>query len=156
MNGDIAMLANNNDDFDFFPRPEARALQWKDLAGPVKTAVRTLLVMLAGAERQVEADPYVEVANCFLVNGERGTGKTSVLLNTREAIKQEENKENYRGGNKCRGWFFAEKEAEDGKEKIDAIKSADYLVDRRVVWQTKNTRPSLRRAIIVPGISSIS
>ncbi len=129
------MSQNNNDDFLFFPRPEAKALQWKDLAAPVKSAVRTLLVMLAGAERQVEADPNVEVANCFLVNGERGTGKTSVLLNAREAIhiykkpKLYENKEN----NKYLGWFFAEKEAEEGKEKTDAKKSADYLVGR-VVW----------------------
>jgi hypothetical protein len=55
----MAMSDNNNDYFDFFPRPEAKALQWKDLAAPVKSAVRTLLVMLAGAERQVEADPEV-------------------------------------------------------------------------------------------------
>ena len=107
------MTDNNNDYFDFFPRPEAKALQWKDLAAPVKSAVRTLLVMLAGAERQLEADPNVQVANCFLVNGERGTGKTSVLLNAREAIhiykkpKQDENKENYHSDNKYWGWFFA-------------------------------------------------
>lgn len=77
--------------FQFIPRPEAKAMQWNQLVPPVQYAVRDLLVSLAGAVRQSHGkDKNPEVANCFLVNGERGTGKTSVLLNVRKAVEDYE------------------------------------------------------------------
>ena len=75
--------------FQFIPRPEAKAMQWNHLVPPVQSAVRELLVILAGAVRQSH-NKDLEVANCFLVDGERGTGKTSVLLNARKAVEDRE------------------------------------------------------------------
>lgn len=75
--------------FQFFPRPEAKPMRWDQLLPPVRSAVRGLLVLLAGAER-LSDDSDLEVASCFLVNGERGTGKTSVLINAREAFEKQE------------------------------------------------------------------
>lgn len=77
--------------FQFLPRPEAKVMQWEQLVQPVQSAVRDLLVILAGSVRQSHGkDKNLEVASCFLVNGERGTGKTSVLLNARKAVEDYE------------------------------------------------------------------
>jgi hypothetical protein len=75
--------------FEFTPRPEAKAMKWNHLIPPVQSAVRGLLVNLAGAVRQ-SCQKELEVASCFLINGERGTGKTSVLLNARRAVEEPE------------------------------------------------------------------
>lgn len=79
----------SHDTFQFIPRPEAKAMEWNHLISPVQNAVRELIVILAGAVGQ-SRDKDLKVANCFLVNGERGTGKTSVLLNAGKAITDHE------------------------------------------------------------------
>ena len=73
--------------FLFQPRPEAHAMKWDELLSPIKRAVRDLLIRLEGAERIAEE---AEVADCFLVYGSRGTGKTTVLLSAQEAIHKQE------------------------------------------------------------------
>lgn len=125
--------------FQFSPRPEAKAMPWDQLLQPVQSAVRGLLVMLAGAESQRRykdkcKDSDLEVASCFLVNGERGTGKTSVLLNAKEAVQN-------------RKTFFSlnnpEKKSTDSKEqepkapdeREDALNCArDLSEEYHVAW----------------------
>ncbi len=133
--------------FNFFPRPEAKAMRWEQLLQPVQSAVRNLLVILAGAERQPKdtgqdvakrqsKDSGLEVASCFLVHGERGTGKTSVLLNAKKAVETFCEQDNY-------GVFFQKPVEQDGNksalslkrqmEEKDAYKCAKELKGR-VVW----------------------
>jgi hypothetical protein len=64
------------------PRPEAREMKWDELLRPVGKAVRDLLVRL-DATVDVAARDNTAFARCFLVTGERGTGKTTVLLTAR-------------------------------------------------------------------------
>lgn len=81
----------DNADFLFKPRNEAHPMRWDDLMYPVQSAVADLLIRLAGAD-QVNARNQgcekfnTEVANCFLVYGVRGTGKTTVLHSAKKAI----------------------------------------------------------------------
>ena len=81
------MTEQPTNDFLFHPRPEAHAMKWDELLPPIKRAVRDLLIRLDGAERIAEE---AEVADCFLVYGSRGTGKTTVLLSAQEAIHKQE------------------------------------------------------------------
>lgn len=92
------MSDNATDDFKFFPRPEAHASRWDSLLPPVQDAVRDLLLRIRGATETVgfnkkrednqreNADVLQDVANCFLIYGDRGTGKTTVLCNAKEAL----------------------------------------------------------------------
>jgi len=59
-------------------------MHWRDLLSPVRHAVRNLLLRIEGAtQKGVKASEVA--ANCFLVYGDRGTGKTTVLLNVKNA-----------------------------------------------------------------------
>ena len=80
-------MSNQNDsdgEFKFFPRPEAHTARWSDLLSPVQAALRNLLVRIAGTVETVTAAHHHgsedDITNCFLVYGDRGTGKTTVLL----------------------------------------------------------------------------
>ena len=73
--------------YQFFPRPEAHQMKWENLLPPAKNAVRELLVRLEGSVTSFSrTDKKDTASNCFLVYGERGTGKTTVLLSAREAV----------------------------------------------------------------------
>jgi hypothetical protein len=71
----------------FFPRPEAHPMQWATLMPPIKRAVRDLLVRIEGATSK-EINKEGALANCFLIYGERGTGKTTVLLSAKYACEK--------------------------------------------------------------------
>ena len=75
--------------FTFTPRPEAYPMNWAHLLPPVQRAVRALLLRIDGATRvntsKKEAKTTEIAANCFLVYGDRGTGKTTVLLSAKDA-----------------------------------------------------------------------
>ncbi|MDD5265575.1 MAG: hypothetical protein PHO08_00420 [Methylococcales bacterium] len=82
-------------DFHFKPRQEAYPMKWGELLSPVRRAVADLLIHIYGAELENEArskdkKDKREVANCFLVYGIRGTGKTTVLHSAKEAISSQE------------------------------------------------------------------
>ncbi len=68
----------------FFPRPEAHPMKWDALMLPLKRAVRDLLVRIEGATSTQLAESAV-ISNCFLVYGQRGSGKTTVLLSAKYA-----------------------------------------------------------------------
>lgn len=80
----------------FSPRPDAYDMDWESLLPPVRKAVRDLLLRLDGAARMVEENirdkennkPKMTTANCFLVHGDRGTGKTTVLLSAKRACNR--------------------------------------------------------------------
>lgn len=88
-------MTGNNSAYQFSPHPEAKAMNWDDLVLPVQHAVRELLVLVAGAkrisdekkndERDQDSDNK-DTANCFLLHGARGAGKTTVILSARKAI----------------------------------------------------------------------
>jgi hypothetical protein len=85
------VMPDNIDDYRFFPRADAHRTCWGDLLLPVRGAVRELLMRVSGAVDKVKESHHDDsdeddIANCFLVYGERGTGKTTVLLNVAEAI----------------------------------------------------------------------
>lgn len=84
---------STSSDFRFFPRPEAHAASWDCLLPPVQDAVYDLLFRLGGATermkpREGRGDCESQwVSNCFLVYGDRGTGKTTVLLSAQRAVR---------------------------------------------------------------------
>ncbi len=57
-------------------------MSWYELLPPVKEAVCELLIRLDGASQYKKKS-----ANCFLLYGSRGTGKTTVMLSARHAVK---------------------------------------------------------------------
>lgn len=64
-------------------------MRWGELYGPGRRAVHQLLRLLADAERAAEGAPGSDagtLASCFLVYGDRGTGKSTVLLSAHRAI----------------------------------------------------------------------
>jgi hypothetical protein len=74
---------SDNNEPRFSPRPEAHFMKWEQLMSPVRYAIRDLLHCLDGATHNGGA--VGESANCFLVYGDRGTGKTTVLLSAKYA-----------------------------------------------------------------------
>jgi Cdc6-like AAA superfamily ATPase len=90
-------MSNSTSTFNFSPRPEAHPMKWADLQPPVQKAVRDLLLRIEGATRAVKAKETTAVkakettANCFLVYGDRGTGKTTVLLTAKDACDPQKN-----------------------------------------------------------------
>lgn len=74
----------------FQPRPEAHAMRWRDLLPPVRAAVSDLVTRLDGAVTTLGGEEVGEVATSFLVYGDRGSGKTTVLLSARSAVKNAE------------------------------------------------------------------
>lgn len=84
-------------EFQFFPHPEAHPTKWDDLLPPLQEAMRELLLRLAGAvqsvkrsaDRPTEAAGAEITASCFLVYGDRGTGKSTVLLSAQAAVCSE-------------------------------------------------------------------
>lgn len=87
---------NSSSTYIFSPRPDAHDMDWEGLLPPVRKAVRDLLLRLDGAARMVEDNmrdeknhkPQMTTANCFLVHGDRGTGKTTVLLSAKRACNR--------------------------------------------------------------------
>lgn len=118
--------------FHFPPRPEAHAMAWDDLLPPVKRAVRDLLVHIHDAEQIKEND---EVANCFLVYGDRGTGKTTVLLSAKDAIYKEEYftiEENAQGENPKERKRHEKSEEKEWRK--DSQECAKKLREQGIVW----------------------
>lgn len=60
----------------FHPRREAHSMKPEEILPPIRAAVTHLLTSIDG----VVSASAREVASCFLVSGERGSGKTTVLL----------------------------------------------------------------------------
>ena len=128
-------MPDNSGSFRFFPRPEAHSMNWNALLPPVQRAVRDLLLRLDGAVREADyifqSDRKLkhgkEVVNCFLVYGVRGTGKTTVLLSTKNAVLSDTDS------------FFDDKKNPDEPEREknlrkDAIRYAEELKKTGIVW----------------------
>jgi Cdc6-like AAA superfamily ATPase len=77
------MPNNSKSNFTFTPRPEAHAMNWADQLSPVRHAVRNLLLRIEGATQKQLKAGETAAASCFLVYGDRGTGKTTVLLSVK-------------------------------------------------------------------------
>ncbi|GBL47656.1 hypothetical protein SFMTTN_3498 [Sulfuriferula multivorans] len=123
-------------DFTFYPRPEAHSMKWDELLLPLRHAVRDLLLRLDGAVKEgdqsiagrKEASGGEVAANCFLVYGERGTGKTTVLLSAKYAVSEAYD-----------DFFEKAKESEEDKTAKDnlcesAKKCAGELKRKGIVW----------------------
>ena len=68
----------------FSPRSEAHPMNWDDLMSPDQRAVRDLLIRIDDSTQTILS--VLEVTtNCFFVYGDRGTGKSTVLLSTIKA-----------------------------------------------------------------------
>ncbi len=93
-----------SDKASFSPRPEAHAMELSKMLPPVEKATCNLLERIHGALRAAYPEeskskaappkvPATSAANCFLVTGERGTGKTTVLLSAQKLVEpgQDEN-----------------------------------------------------------------
>lgn len=80
----------------FSPHPEAQPLDWVHLQPPVRRAVAALLTRLHGSissQREAPRDGapspvHAGTIQSFLVYGARGTGKTTVLLSARKAVRR--------------------------------------------------------------------
>jgi len=83
------MAKDSNSGYRFFPRPEAHPMDWESLLPPVQNAVQKLLFRIEGATRD-EPKEGDATANCFLVYGDRGTGKTTVLLSAQHACTEKD------------------------------------------------------------------
>lgn len=116
--------------FQFFPHPEAHRMKWNDLLPPLQEAMRNLLVRLAGAVKTVkwsidhpeQAAGEEITTSCFLVYGDRGTGKSTVLLSAKAAACSETTAE----------FFGHEGERRDLWE--DTKNSAKELQDAGLIW----------------------
>jgi hypothetical protein len=73
----------------YFLREEAHRMTWRQLFEPEKNAVAELLIRMDAARSAASPDNEHrrQLAPCFLVAGQRGTGKTTVLVNTRHALE---------------------------------------------------------------------
>jgi hypothetical protein len=71
----------------FNPRPVAREMTWSELLPPTRVAVSELLVRLAAAPVVLGGASGAERATRLLVDGERGTGKTTVCMSARFATQ---------------------------------------------------------------------
>ncbi|WP_164016506.1 hypothetical protein [Pyxidicoccus trucidator] len=81
------------------PRPEAMALSWKELLAPTQAAMEELIHWLTGALGESrtrrtgasDASPptvHEQLATSVLIAGDRGFGKTTLLLTLAEALHQ--------------------------------------------------------------------
>ena len=121
----------------FTPRPDAHASQWNELLFPVKKAIRDLLTRILGAVDTVNVplDAHShhsddEISNCFLVSGERGNGKSTVLLNAAKAVKIGPENNFFPQENKD----TPPPETEDSKYLRSTRQYAGKLRDRGVIW----------------------
>jgi hypothetical protein len=74
----------------YFLREEAHAMTWQQLFAAEQRGVRDLLLRMLGAMDAAgagRAGGQRHLAPCFLLAGPRGTGKTTVLANTRSALE---------------------------------------------------------------------
>jgi len=113
-------------EFQFKPRLEAYPMKWDDLLPPVRRAVAELLILIDGAERinERENGKEKEVANCFLVSGIRGTGKTTVLLSAKDMVCSSVKRP------------AESKQSASPDEKLENAvnESVSYLKEKYVVW----------------------
>lgn len=121
--------------YTFHPRPEAHPMKWGELMSPLRRAVRDLLLILDGAVHEVDSGGRIPgtkgeaiTANCFLVYGERGTGKSTVLLSAKEAMCDYENFFSTEGGTELQ-----ERENEPAF-RADARLSAKRLNEKGAIW----------------------
>jgi len=117
--------------YQFSPRPEAHAMMcWRELFDPVKRAVYGVLLRIEGAEaaRRVGPGASREFGSCFLVYGARGTGKTTVLLSAREAVRRPEEDQGYQG------FFHADANARDPLEEEARACALRLKEDQHIVW----------------------
>lgn len=84
-----------SDENTFSPRPEAHAMELSKMLAPVEKATYDLLKRIHGAIQTAHQEKSAtSPANCFLVTGERGTGKTTVLLSAKELVNPRDGKSN--------------------------------------------------------------
>lgn len=117
----------------FTPRSEAHAMRWKEMLGPVRRAVANLLDRLSGTADRLLVPGKTgtsEAATSFLVYGDRGTGKTTVLLTAREATREPTAFFSAPKGEDAHG---VSKGAPAGDEGMQAARDARDL-SQRVVW----------------------
>lgn len=130
-------MSDGSKRFTFLPRPEAHPMNWDDLLPPLRCAARNLLLRIAGAADKAEhkpkdaenADVEWNIANCFLVYGDRGTGKTTILLSAKAAVSNPIQ-------------FFKKTHEEDARLaneagvqlRDDAKACAEKLKDKSIVW----------------------
>jgi hypothetical protein len=118
--------------FNFYPRPEAHAMDWDNLLPPLRLAVRDLLARIKGAAKKMDMDEELIkselsaeeqlTANCFLVHGDRGTGKTTVLLSAKRAVT-----------NEYKNKFWGSLEGSD-PELDSKLEAYDYTKELNVYW----------------------
>jgi hypothetical protein len=73
----------------FRPRPEARPLPWSELLSSTFHATRDLLLWLKAAVDSSSASHEGEqLATSLLISGDRGSGKTTVLMTTAYALQK--------------------------------------------------------------------
>jgi hypothetical protein len=73
----------------YFLREEAHQMPWQQLFPPEQKAVRELINRMNAAREAATADKdgRRQLAPCFLLAGQRGTGKTTVLVNAPHALE---------------------------------------------------------------------
>jgi hypothetical protein len=120
---------NTSTTYKFSPRPEAHPMDWEDLMSPIRYAVRNLLVRIKGATAGQKEGKLA--TNCFLVYGERGTGKTTVLHSVAHACDPKRTFFEKKPEGSSPGYFFKDINIEENMRK-QAEASAGEL--SRVVW----------------------
>lgn len=146
------MHNNSKSNFTFTPRPEAHAMNWADLLSPVRHAVRNLLLRIDGATTQKEIRAGEIAASCFLVYGDRGTGKSTVLLsmikacslNTRDDFFKDTEKAYIGKDDNVRRERRMRDEAKASAEKLSTIAWLDVLDLERCHYTPISLRRCLR------------
>lgn len=125
-----------SDEKTFSPRLEAHAMKLNRMLGPVQKATRDLLDRIHGAltsafpeesmapnafseeSKAHQKEPATSAANCFLVTGERGTGKTTVLLSAQKLVQSSQDEDSAKIPEDIRRWV---KEIAERAEWLDVL-----------------------------------
>lgn len=130
-------MTDSNESYRFLPRPEAHTMQLDDLMPPVRRAVFELLGRIADSADVRAKNQFGEVANCFMVYGLRGTGKTTVLLSAKDVVCREKQGTVFEetDNGKARRKLYKETVVKDVEVKeLNAVKNKCVQSLKNIVW----------------------
>ncbi|WP_375745219.1 hypothetical protein NR800_10720 [Corallococcus interemptor] len=105
------------------PIPEAKAYRWDELLPPTQDALRDLIAWLrAACDTSTQPNQDEHLSTSLLISGERGTGKTTVLLSAAQALQD------------WRTFLYGSRKLEDVKPELDPLAQLFQDIEKRVIW----------------------
>ncbi|WP_404372861.1 hypothetical protein ACIHQR_17875 [Corallococcus coralloides] len=118
------------------PIPEAKAFRWDELLSPTQKALRELIAWLSAACDNIQAQntntgthytstqPQKDehLSTSLLISGDRGTGKTTVLLSAAQALKD------------WQTFLYGSNQTDDVKPELAPLATLFRNIDKHVIW----------------------